>query len=97
MTDITDVRPSIAELQRAIAPCLKCGTPTDHRIEFTGLMDAAVFECESCFDGHLSEFLERQRQFQELIDAGMPRASANAVMIGRIDEAERIHAERNRS
>lgn len=69
------------------APCLKCGRSTDHTVEFSGLMEGSVFACRSCFDGDLEEFRERQRQFQELIDAGVPRASANMIMIGRIDEA----------
>ena len=77
---------------------MKCGAATEHRVEFTGLLEGEVFMCESCFAPAMAEFEERRRrQFQELIDAGMPRASANMVMIGCIDEAERIKQERNRS
>lgn len=66
--------------------CIKCGARTDHRIEFSGLMTETMFACEACFENDHAEFRERQRQFQELIDAGVPRASANVIMIGRIDE-----------
>lgn len=76
------------------APCLKCGTATDNLITFAGLLDAKVFMCEPCFEPAFAEFEENRRQFQELIDAGMPRASANLVMIARMDEAE---AERQRA
>ena len=79
------------------APCLKCGAETEHRVEFTGLLEAEVFMCEACFGPANAEMEERRRQFDQLIASGMPRASANAVMIGRIDEAERIRAEKMRS
>lgn len=69
------------------APCLKCGTATEHRVEFTGALDAEVVMCVSCFDPALAEFQERRRQFQELIDAGVPRDRANAIMIERIEGA----------
>jgi hypothetical protein len=69
------------------APCLKCGAPTDQRIEFGGLMEVAVFMCEQCKDDDMIEFEERRRQFQELIDAGVSRRVANMIMIGRIDQA----------
>ena len=55
-------------------------------MEFSGSLSATVFACETCFKGDLAEFRERQRQFQELIDAGVPRASANLIMIGRINQ-----------
>lgn len=70
------------------APCLKCGAETTHKIAFSGLLDAEVFMCVPCYDPAFAEFEERRRQFQELIDAGMPRASANLVIIARMDEAE---------
>lgn len=70
------------------APCLKCGVPTDLQLEFEGLLTGTVFMCVECRDDALVSLAEHRRQFQELIDAGVDRRSANMTMIGRID-AER--------
>ena len=67
------------------APCLKCGAATEHRVEFIGALDAEVFMCIGCFEPAIAKFQEHRRQFQELIDAGVPRDRANAIMIERID------------
>lgn len=49
------------------APCLKCGSDTESRVEFTGLLDAGVFMCDSCFAPAMAEFEEHRRQFDEMI------------------------------
>ena len=67
--------------------CIKCGNETLDTISFSGLLDATVFACNSCLELNYLEFKERQRQFQELIDAGVSRSSANMIMISCIDEA----------
>lgn len=69
------------------APCLKCGTATDQRVDFGGLVEASVFACPRCREEAMLDFEERRRQFQELIDAGVSRGAANMIMIGRIDQA----------
>lgn len=71
-----------------IAPCLKCGTPTEHHIELTGALAAEVFMCDGCFTPAMAGFEECRRQFQELLDAGVPRDRANAIMIERIEGAQ---------
>lgn len=70
------------------APCLKCGSDTESRVEFTGLLDADVFMCDPCFLAAMAGFEEHRRQFDELIEAGVPRDRANAIMIDRIEKAE---------
>lgn len=69
------------------SPCLKCGTLTEHVVKFTGLLEGEVFMCLPCFEPANAEFEESRRQFQELIDAGVPRDQANAIMIDRIEGA----------
>lgn len=68
-------------------PCLKCGAATDQRVDFGGVMEVSVFACQRCLDEAMIEFDERRRQFKELLDAGVSRAAANMIMIGRIDAA----------
>lgn len=68
-------------------PCIKCGRDTGHTVELTGLVSALQSVCEPCFDAFMVGFEERQRQFAELIAAGVPRDEANRIMIARIDGA----------
>lgn len=73
-----------------MSPCSKCGEPTERVIELEMNGDVAEFPlCDGCEDGALKRFREAQRQFQFLIDNGVSRARANAIMIRRI-EAQRI-------
>jgi hypothetical protein len=65
---------------------LKCGIQTGHVVEFDGLLACSVLLCVSCFDAEMIGFRELQRQFQELIDAGVSRKDANLTMIARIDQ-----------
>lgn len=67
------------------APCLKCGSPTSHTVELNGLLDGTVFMCLPCFEADHADFMERRRQFEFLIDSGVPRDRANAIMIARIN------------
>lgn len=67
------------------APCLKCGTPTDRRIEFTGLLVGEIFMCGGCFEPAFAEITEHRRQFELLLANGVPRDRANAIMIDRIE------------
>lgn len=69
------------------APCMKCGALTDNQIEFAGLLSGTLFMCEPCLGPSMAEFRERQRQFRELVDAGVSRQAANAIMIARIESA----------
>ena len=67
------------------APCLKCGVQTSHAPEFPGLLDGSVFMCLPCFEVDHADFMEWRRQFEFLIDSGVPRDRANAIMIARIN------------
>ena len=67
------------------APCLKCGSPTDGCVELTGLLVADVFMCDACFAAAMAEIEVHRRQFDDLIEAGVPRDRANAIMIDQIE------------
>jgi hypothetical protein len=69
------------------APCLKCGAPTESRVEFTGLLEGDIFMCDACSTPAMDELDEHRRQFEELLAAGVPRDRANAIMIDRIEGA----------
>jgi hypothetical protein len=71
---------------KAIAPCLKCGTTTTHRVQFTGVVEGNVFMCIGCYDLAFSEFEKKRRQFEALIAAGVPRDKANQIMIARMEQ-----------
>lgn len=78
--------PEMTDRRLPIAPCLKCGTPTTHRVEFTGLIEGDVFMCTECYDLAFSEIEEKRRQFEALIAAGVPRDKANQIMIARMEQ-----------
>jgi hypothetical protein len=41
--------------------------------------------CASCFDLLWEDFLEKRKQFEELIVSGVDRKAANDIMIARMD------------
>jgi len=73
------------------APCLKCGAETDHRVEFTGKIEAEVFMCEECLAPTMAEVDRLREQFDELIANGVPRDRANAIMIDQIQCGSEEH------
>jgi hypothetical protein len=66
-------------------PCCKCGRDTGHTVELTRIVSAIRPLCEPCFDVAMEGFREHQRQFEELLAAGVSRHEANRIMIARID------------
>lgn len=67
-------------------PCVQCGADgsfiecaKDSDVFASGMM------CDPCLDKALAEAAELRVQFDALIAAGVDRATANALMIERID------------
>lgn len=69
-----------------MAPCIDCGSPAEERSAAQdGEVFASAFQCDLCWRRTLSDFRAAQAEFQELIDSGVERMAANAIMIARID------------
>lgn len=69
------------------APCVGCGADTSNILEIRGRINDDRYVCAACISPALAEFWELQRQFDEMISAGVSREQANRIMIDRIDGA----------
>jgi hypothetical protein len=54
-------------------------------VAFTGMISTTRHVCESCFESDFAEFEIRRAEFAQLIAAGVDRATANRIMIDRIE------------
>lgn len=66
--------------------CTCCGEPGEPiEVERHGEIIAAGALCDSCFAQAEAALEELRAQFDSLIAAGVPRETANRIMIDRID------------
>lgn len=66
--------------------CVHCGDRGDPvEVVHEGNVVAAGNLCEPCLAAAIATGEELRRQFDQLIASGIPRDTANAIMIARID------------
>ena len=66
--------------------CVRCAAPGKTvELERDGKVEITVTMCDACFASLLAGADELDREFKELVAAGIPRETASAILIAKIE------------